>query len=360
MVIINTCCVTREAERKSRQRFRQARRRFPDLPIIVTGCDCRLAPDAYAGATEVIDIDRRNLEIAGVFPEPKRSRYFLKVQDGCDEPCTYCIVPRVRTRVWDKPWPDIRAEVDWAMAQGFPEIVLVGANLGLYGRESGDGLAGLLERLAVLPGLPRIRLSSIEPRFVNRRLIAALLRLPRCEHFHLAVQSADDTVLKAMGRTYTRADLISASEMLVSAFPDALLGADIIVGFPGEDEASFGATADFIAGQAGLVHLHVFPYSPRPRTDAEHLGDPIATPVKRQRLTLLRALVREKHEKFRRRFIGQVLEAVVIRQDPPWIRTLTGNYLTVHVPAPLPGPRLVRVNIDRIEAERTFGRVIAP
>ncbi len=358
MVIVNTCCVTREAERKSRQRFRHARRAFPDHHIIVTGCDCRLDPDAYAGCDEIVDIDRRNLEIAGIFPEPARARYFLKVQDGCDEPCTYCIVPRIRAKVCDKTWPDIRAEVDWAVAQGFPEIVLVGANLGLYGRDRDAGLAGLLEQLAAVPDLPRIRLSSIEPRFVNRRLIQALTRLPRCEHFHLAIQSADDAVLKAMGRTYTRVDLESALGMLVTAFPDALIGADIIVGFPAEDDLSFNATADFVAGQENLVHLHVFPYSPRPQTRAGHLGDPIPRAVKRQRLVHLRGLAREKHEAFRRRFIGRILKAVVIRRDPPWIRALTGNYLTIHVPAPAPEARLVRVEIERVEAERTIGRVI--
>lgn len=357
-IIVNTCCVTRTAERKSRQRFRWASRKFPGRPVIVTGCACQLDPVAYAGAAEIIGIDQRNREIKGVFPAARRSRYFLKIQDGCNEPCTYCIVPRVRTSVISKPWSEIRAEIDWATRQGFPEIVLVGANIGLYGHEQAGNLNGLLQLLAGTSSLPRLRLTSLEPRFVNRELIRGLARIPVCDHFHLALQSADDRILNAMGRTYRRVDLETILAALRDNFPDALLGADIIVGFPGEDEEAFSVTRDFIAHQPNLVHLHVFPYSLRPGTRAEVLGDPVPRGVKRQRLSCLNALIKTKHDQFQRRFIGQTLSVVVIRPEAGLTCTLTSNYLTVYVPDPPAGARHFRVRVERIESGRLIGRTV--
>lgn len=354
-VIVNTCCVTRTAERKSRQRYRWARRKFSDRPVIVTGCACQLDPAAYAGADEIIGIDQRNREIKGVFPVSRRSRYFLKIQDGCNEPCTYCIVPRVRTSVVSKPWPEIQAEIDWAVCQGFPEIVLVGANIGLYGRDQAGDLNRLIQLLAGVSSLPRLRLTSLEPRFVNRELIRNLARIPVCDHFHLALQSADDRILEAMGRTYRRSDLETILTDLRENFPEALLGADIIVGFPGEDEEAFSATRDFIARQPNLVHLHVFPYSPRPGTRAEELGDPVPPGLKRQRLSCLKALIKKKHDEFRCRFLGRTLSVVAIRPEAGLTSTLTSNYLTVHVPDPPAGARCFLVRLERLESGRLIG-----
>jgi len=313
VIILNTCCVTREAETRSIRRFKHLARKFPDKKIIVTGCTCRLLPHEFSNAHLIIDNIRRNGIIDGIFPLPDRSRFFLKIQDGCNGKCSYCVVPYLRDVISSKPFARIREEIDWAIKCGFNEIVLVGANIGLYGLDSGSSLTALARELGSIPDLPRIRLSSIEPTFIIADLVSALKGLPLCRHFHIPIQSADDDILRVMNRGYTVRELAEKIELLDRSFPDAGLGADIIAGFPGEDNERFKNTYRFIREQP-FMHLHIFPYSPRPVTKAYELGDPVSTTEKKKRLWELKNLIKDKNKVFRQAMLGKAYQVTVERK----------------------------------------------
>lgn len=356
VVIVNTCCVTREAEIKSQRRLRHARRKYPGHKLVATGCACLLDPQKFAEADQIISLTERNRRIERSFPNPDRSRYFLKIQDGCSEPCTYCIVPKVRPKLESKDIPDILREIAWAREHGFGEVVLVGANIGLYGAGKGQDLSGLIRALIANDDKIRFRLSSIEPRFLTAELTAELAALPICRHFHIPIQSADDTVLKMMGRRGDRAALGEVIDRITAAFPWPAIGADVIVGFPAEDETAFRRTYEFIR-EKPFTHLHVFPYSPRPGTSMEALGDPVPSRVKKERRLSLQKLVHEKNFEFRRSLTGQVLDAVVERNSAGVISALTDNYLRIRITeARAPGTR-IKVRITAVDPHATDGTV---
>jgi threonylcarbamoyladenosine tRNA methylthiotransferase MtaB len=357
LVIVNTCCVTHEAVIKSLRRLRHVRKKYPDHKVIATGCACLLYPEKFSDADRVITLAERDELIRRVYPSPSKSRYFLKIQDGCSESCTYCIVPRVRPKLASKTIPEIRTEIGWARSQGFGEVVLVGANIGLYGAERGMTLPGLINALAEIGPEPRIRLSSIEPKFLTPELIAAISRLPACRHFHIPIQSADDRILRVMGREKTRAELSQLLGLAAAAFPGAAFGADLIVGFPGEDEAAFQRTFDFIKDQP-FTHLHVFPYSPRPGTAAEPFGDPVTKPEKKNRLWRLKKMIQEKNLCFRRRWLGQVLDAIVEHDTTGAISALTDNYIRVWIKGFFPFGARIKVRITAAEPQFTMGRAL--
>lgn len=354
VVIVNTCCVTREAEIKSQRRFRHARKKYPGLKLVATGCACLLHPEKFAAADQIISLLDRNKLIDHSFPKPERSRYFLKIQDGCREPCTYCIVPRVRPKLESKDIPDILREIAWVRENGFGEVVLVGANIGLYGIGKGRGLPDLIRALTPIGAGPRVRLSSIEPRFLTPELISALAGLPVCRHFHVPIQSADDSVLKMMGRWYDQSALGQAIDRVAAAFPQAAIGADIIVGFPTEDEKAFHRTYEFVQ-EKPFTHLHVFPYSPRPGTTAEVLGDPVPAAVKKERRLRLQNLIHEKNFAFRRGLTGQILDAVVERNSLGEMSALTDNYLRIRIAEPFPSGARIKVKITAALPHVTAG-----
>lgn len=356
VVIVNTCCVTAEAARKSRKKFHRALRLYPDHKVVATGCACALHPEDYTRAHQIIDTHERNHLIQDVLPEPPRSRYFLKIQDGCTEPCTYCIVSVIRNRLWSKPIARIIAEIAWARAHAFNEIVLVGANIGLYGTDIHSSLAHLLHELAGICDLPRLRLSSIEPRFISDDLIMAMENLPMCRHFHVPVQSGDDKVLARMGRTYTNHDLRERINALVQVFPDAAIGVDVIVGFPDEDDICFSDTKNLM-NDLPITHAHVFPYSPRPGTAAFEYGDPVSYGVKKRRLWELKRLVAEKNLRFRQNLVGHDVEVIVIRTSPVGIG-LTGNYVPVELDRSLTQGSRAHAHVIGVEHDRTYGTII--
>lgn len=327
VVIINTCCVTREAEIKSLKRLRQARRDYPDHRIVVTGCMCSLPGKRFGDKVEILTNEQRNREIATLLPARQRSRYFLKIQDGCIGQCSYCVVSRIRTVLYSKPIAVVKKEIEHARHLGYNEIVLVGANIGLYGAESGGSLVSLLREIERIRDLPRIRLSSLEPSYVTRELHQALKALPFCRHFHIPIQSACDSILRGMARPYTRQDLQRLVDIIVHDYADVCLAADVIVGFPGEDEKAFLDTAAFIQGNP-FVHIHVFPYSPRPITPAYKLGDPIGFREKKNRLWKLRNIIRDKNHDFRQRLVGQVCD-VIIEKHKGVLTGLTDHYIRV-------------------------------
>jgi len=354
LIIVNTCCVTKEAEIKSLRKFRSAKRQYSDHKVIATGCACRLAPEKFHSADQVIDNVQRNEFIKGIFPEPEKSRYFLKIQDGCNGKCSYCIVAKMRDTVESKSIEEIVKEIKWAVSRGYQEVVLVGANIGLYGYDIGLQLIDLPKALSKISGLPRLRLSSLEPNFVNEDLIRCLKDLPFCRHFHLPVQSADNSILVAMKRQYDIVYLEKIVSLIAKSFTDVAIGADIIVGFPGEMEHEFDNTYKFIKGQP-FTHLHVFPYSPRPLTSAYILGDPIDRRTKRQRLWQLKDLIKEKNHEFRKSLLGKSFDVVIEGSDSV-PKGLTDNYIRVFIDGACKTKR-VFVKVNRVTDDKTFGTV---
>ncbi len=304
----------------------------------------------------VIDNVVRNQLIKDVFPEPDRARFFLKIEDGCNGECTYCIVSKVRKKIESKPFDCVGKEIRWALAHGYKELVLVGANLGLYGIDMGGKLTDLLRFLHGLPNLPRIRLSSIEPRFVTPELIAHLKDLPVCRHFHIPLQSADDRILLKMGRDYDVGYLTRTIDLITTNFEDVSIGADIIVGFPGEDDENFLSTYRFIESNP-LTHLHVFSYSPRPQTAAYNLGDPVKSNAKKERLGQLKDLIHDKYYKFRRGLAGKVFE-IITEVKGNIVSGLTDNYIRVYVAGGYEKNRLLAVRITEVTGDKTLGEVV--
>jgi threonylcarbamoyladenosine tRNA methylthiotransferase MtaB len=298
VAVVNTCCVTHEAVRKSRHAVSRAARTH--ARVYVTGCGASLAGDAFAGLPANVRVIARPSEetpalVAGdvgaigcVRSEARleRVRAFVKVQDGCSFSCNFCVVPLVRGASRSRPAGAVLAEIRRRVDQGHREVVLTGINLGCYrDREAGYTLARLLGEAGAIPGLARLRLSSIEVNHVNDELVAALRETPvLARHLHVPLQSGDDRVLRSMARRYTTATYLRRLEPL----QDFNLTTDVIIGFPDEDELAFRRTVRIVR-EARITKVHVFPYSPRPgtRTAAD---DPVPAPVKKDRSARLRAL----------------------------------------------------------------------
>jgi len=296
VAVVNTCCVTHEAVRKSRHAASRAARTH--RRVYVTGCGASLSADGFAGLPDnVVVVARRSEEtpalvardvgaIGCVHADARldRVRAFVKVQDGCSFSCAFCVIPQVRGASRSRAAESVLGEVRRRVGQGHREVVLTGINLGCYrGRAAGYDLPRLVREVGAVPGLARLRLSSIEVNHVNRELEAALRETPAvAHHLHVPLQSGDDRVLLAMGRRYTSATYLRRLE----AFGDFNLTTDVIVGFPGEDEAAFRRTLSQVEA-AGITKVHVFPYSPRPGT-VSAAADTVPTDVKRERGARLR------------------------------------------------------------------------
>ena len=321
IAVVNTCCVTNEAVRKSRQAARRAARRSER--VYVTGCAARL-PGAFEGLPANVRVvhlpsERTPAFIAGDVGAIgcvradvglDRVRAFVKVQDGCSFSCRFCVIPLVRGASRSRPADAVLAEVRRRVEQGHREVVLTGINLGCYrDREAGYDLARLVRAAGTTPGLARLRLSSIEVNHLNERLLEARRETPAvARHLHVPLQSGDDAVLGAMGRRYT----VSTYLRRVHAAEGFNLTTDVIVGFPGEDERAFKRTLETVR-EAGITKVHVFPYSPRPgtRTEAE---DPVPPRVKKDRSARLRAL---SDDACRRRWVSKVGSQDLVLVDRP-------------------------------------------
>jgi threonylcarbamoyladenosine tRNA methylthiotransferase MtaB len=351
--VIFTCTVTGKSDYQCRQAIRRAVKAKPEGGlVVVAGCYAETSPEAIKdidGVDFVIGNSNKDNIVSILSPdtletplsiEPVsgavraeamggRSRAFLRVQEGCDSACSYCIVPLARGKSRSAPESSVLEQADRLIGQGYHEIVLTGVHLGSYGRDLSGGacLSGLVEKLIERPGLGRLRLSSIEPMEIDDRLIELLASGRLCRHFHVPLQSADDAVLSSMNRGYSVVEYFSVIDRLERAAPGACLGADVIVGYPTEDDASFEETYRRIA-DSPLNHLHVFSYSPRPGTRANALGDALHGDVKRERSRRLRELAGRKNLEFRKRFKGRDMEVVVEDKDGH-ISGLTDNYIRV-------------------------------
>jgi threonylcarbamoyladenosine tRNA methylthiotransferase MtaB len=368
LVVLNTCTVTGSADREARQIARRLRRLHPRARLVVTGCYAErdgAALASIAGVDHIVgmrdqaarvaefaaeafafaaaspvpppDADRHDLGPFGATTacdpaEGDRTRAFLKIQDGCDLRCSYCIIPSVRGGARSLPPGDVLGRLRDLSASGYREIVFTGVNTGDWGHDLAPrrALHDLLRRALAQEGLGRLRLNSLEPRTVTPEVIRLMAesggRL--APHLQVPLQSGSDTVLARMRRNYRTSDYRRVLEALRRANPDAGLGADVIVGFPGESDAEFAETCRFIEGSE-LNYLHVFPYSPRPGTPAAAQPDQVAPAAIKERGARLRAIGRGLAHRFRRSFVGRELEALVLREERAdgRLRALSGNFI---------------------------------
>ncbi len=373
VILVNTCTVTQRADSDVRMFIRKIQRMNPKARLVLTGCFTERAREELASTPQIWQIipnqEKENL-CQKLFPDsvpddessvvPYRSRAMVKIQDGCDYGCRFCVVPRVRGRSKSFSQEGIVKEVQDYVARGFQEIVLTGVHLCLYGRDLKPRrtLLDLLDALENIPGLKQIRVSSLDPRLLTEDLLTRLASSSLvCPHFHLSLQSGSDRVLSSMGREIKTDAYQRILNVLHGKLPMASLGADIMVGFPGERDEDFKCTLEFLASSS-LTYLHVFSYSPRPGTPAADLPQ-LEDRVKFERASLLRKLSQDKNLCFRRLFLGKECEGIVIRKERHGAHILTSNYIDVDVPFSSSDERqAVTVRITEVSQDKTSGEII--
>jgi len=346
--VLNTCTVTHIADRKSRHLLRLWRRRNPEALIIATGCYAERNPQELArvGADLVVGNEQKKHLLDELKGEPapatrcsaeqfvagvvSRVRSFIKIQDGCNDACAYCIVPQVRGCERCLPMADIVSEVKERVASGYKEVVLTGTKIGDY-KHSGANLKQLVERVLEATGVERLHLSSLQPRDISPELIS-LWQDPRlCRHFHLALQSGSDAVLRQMGRNYSVDDYRQAVFLIRSIVPDVAITTDIMVGFPGETAEEFEESYRFCQ-EIDFANIHVFAYSPRPGTLAVRMVGQINDRLKKERSLRMLKLARQAVQKFCQGFLGQDMTVLWEKEVTPGSGVysgLTNNYIRV-------------------------------
>ena len=374
--VINTCTVTHVADRKSRHLIRIIKKAKKDTFVIATGCCVERAPDSFinAGADMVVNNDKKTdiLKLVqnchGVVPassrkvvnDGKRIRSFVKIQHGCSNGCSYCIVPSVRGHERSLPAADIIKEINMRTADGYKEVVLTGTRIGSYD-DNGTHLADLLTRILSETDLPRLHLSSLQPQQIDDHLLSLWHNKRLCRHFHLALQSGSDSVLQRMRRKYTAGAFKEAIANIRSIIPDSSITTDVIVGFPGESDSEFEETIR-LCRDTGFAAVHVFMFSPRPGTAAALMKGFIDATVKKQRSLQMLALARESANTFHSRFIGQIRSVLWESETKPGaglFAGLTDNYIRVFTQSHAPlhnrllPTKLVSVTRGGIKGELT-------
>lgn len=393
--IINTCVVTNTGQRKSRQTIHRAIRKNPNALIVVTGCYPQTAAEevkAIAGVDMIIGNQDRaqivqlveerlahrqtdtldavhKLTASTAFEEmaagdiTDKTRAFLKIQEGCNQFCTYCIIPYARGPLRSRSLESIRTETQRLISAGFKEIVLIGIHLGCYGKENPDGptLYDAVKTVLDVPGVQRLRLGSLESVEVEPRLLTLMQEDARfCRHLHLPLQSGCDKTLQAMHRPYTTAKFKTLLADIKTKVPDIAITTDVIVGFPGETEADFETTCKF-AESCGFSKMHIFPFSARKGTPAEKFAGAVTETVKKERADILGRIDETMHKTFLQAMVGQ--NAKVLFEQPAgedYFEGLTGNYQRVFVKSGGRnlGGEILPVKITAFDGEKLLGEII--
>ena len=393
--IINTCVVTNTGQRKSRQTIHRAIRKNPNALIVVTGCYPQTAAEevkAIDGVDMIIGNQDRaqivqlveerlahrqtdtldavhKLTASTAFEEmaagdiTDKTRAFLKIQEGCNQFCTYCIIPYARGPLRSRSLESIRTETQRLINARFKEIVLIGIHLGCYGKENPDGptLYDAVKTVLDVPGVQRLRLGSLESVEVEPRLLTLMQEDARfCRHLHLPLQSGCDKVLQAMHRPYTTAKFKTLLADIKTRVPDIAITTDVIVGFPGETEADFETTCKF-AESCGFSKMHIFPFSARKGTPAEKFAGAVTEAVKKERADILGRIDETMHKAFLQAMVGQTAE--VLFEQPAgedYFEGLTGNYQRVFVKSGGRnlGGEILPVKITAFDGEKLLGEII--
>ncbi len=378
--IVNTCTVTEKASMQSRQAIRQAIRAYPDARIIVTGCYAQTQPEEIKkikGVSIILPQENKQTVAASILPQVpeaaasgtgpwpdaisfspeetrgRRTRAFLKIQDGCNAHCTYCIVPKARGKSRSMPESQVISNLRGLRRAGYLEVVLSGIHLGCWGLDFSppSSLHVLLERIEALDIVPRIRLSSIEPGELSGEIIDLVAGSDSfCRHFHIPLQSGDDGMLRKMGRHYSRSFFMDLIGRIHEKIPDAAIGVDVLVGFPGETDEAFENTIDLI-DSLPLSYLHVFPFSPRKSTPAYGMPDKVPIPVLKSRAAQMRKIGENKRKAFHEILVGQTVEVLVEGQcdnASGLFRGRTSNYVPVYLKSRLQGGNVfVKANVEK-------------
>lgn len=392
--VINTCTVTNLGDKKSRQFIRRSKNKNEDAVIAVVGCYAQVSPEEVS-KIEQVDIilgtndrkkivnlceevrEKRNkinlvtdiMEIRE-FEEMKidevkgRTRAFLKIQEGCNQFCSYCIIPYARGPIRSRKLDNIISEVENLSEKGFKEVVLTGIHVASYGKDLGKvRLIDVIEKVNEIEGIERIRLSSIEPTIVTDEFMNRFSSLSKvCDHFHLSLQSGSDTVLKRMNRKYTTKQYKEIVDIIKKYMPDVALTTDIIVGFPGETEEEYNETFNFVK-EIGFSRIHVFQYSPRKGTPATKLEGQIDGNTKHERSKKLIKLGEELTREFNNKFIDKVTD-VLFEEESKYKEGFIEGYTTNYVRVLAPGDKslegeIVSVTIKALENENLLGEILS-
>lgn len=358
--VINTCTVTSLSDSKSRQIIRKSKRENPESTMIVMGCYSQVSSkevediegvDIVIGTTErskIVDLvneyrDKR--EKINIVRDIKKDKFFqpidikkiknmtrayIKVQDGCNRYCSYCIIPYARGNIRSRDPIDVKNEVIKLASNNYKEIILTGIHIASYGKDLEDfSLIDLIKSIHDVDGIKRIRLSSVEPRLITEEFLNELIKLPKfCDHFHLSLQSGSDTVLKRMNRKYTSKEYIEKVNLIRSYYKDAGITTDIIVGFPGESEDEYRETVELVK-EVGFSRVHVFKYSPRKGTPAAKMPDQIHGDIKNFRSKDLIDLTDNLREHFERSFINKTVPILVERKSKDLYIGHSTNYMEI-------------------------------
>ncbi len=389
--IVNTCTVTHRTDYQSRQLIRRARRLNPSSLIIVTGCYAQVYPEEVQGIEGVGAVlgNAEKASVVGILRNPasrphpmvsvsdiameskvgeadidrsfRRTRALLKIQDGCNASCAYCIVPRARGR--SRSLDPLRGihHLQRLQNRGFREVVMTGIHLGIYGADLSppSSLAELCKKMEMIPAPQRIRLSSIEPDDFSPELIQAIIHSPRvCPHLHIPLQSGDDDILQRMHRNYDGTVFADLVQTLTNRIPTLNIGVDVMVGFPGEGEKQFRKTYELLE-KLDIGYLHVFPFSKRRGTEAYELPHQVDPQTKKRRCETLRALGKRKRAAFQGRFLGRELKVLVERKRDRLTGKLRG-YSRNYIPVLIEGKddlvnREIRVSVTNLEDGRVVG-----
>lgn len=392
--IINTCTVTQVSDKKSRQMIRRAKKQNNKALTIVMGCYAQISPDEVA-ALEGVDIvlgtnerykildyikevEAQEVDLplvivedigkVSVFEDMQvtdlhvHTRAFIKIQEGCNQFCSYCIIPYARGRVRSRQIESVIKEIQKLVSVGFLEFVLTGIHIGSYGKDFKDGLGliDLIEAIQSLEGVKRIRLGSLEPTLIDDSFTSRLKACDKvCDHFHLSLQSGSDKTLKRMNRKYTSGDFLEAVTRLRSIYVNPAITTDVIVGFPGETEDDFMDSIT-LSKKVNFSEMHIFPFSPREGTPAAIMPDQVDGIIKKQRSERLITLASEMSKDYQEAFIGETLEIILEEfKNGTWVGH-SKNYLKIYVEThetTYKAGKILNVNILRVEDGKLMGQI---
>ncbi|MTI70480.1 MAG: tRNA (N(6)-L-threonylcarbamoyladenosine(37)-C(2))-methylthiotransferase MtaB [Firmicutes bacterium] len=389
--VINTCSVTNAAEKKSRQFIRRSKKRNENSVIAVVGCYSQVLPDEVLDIKEVdiiVGTKNRNkivklckraekkkqkinivedimsvseFEELAIDNVKGKTRAFLKIQEGCNQFCSYCIIPYARGPIRSRGLDNIIKEVKKLTKSGFKEIVLTGIHVASYGKDIGNvDLLDVLESVHNIEGVERIRLSSIEPTLIDDEFMENLLKLPKvCNHFHLSLQSGSDNVLKRMNRKYTTSEFKNIVKIIRKHMPNAGITTDVIVGFPGETDEEFKETYKFVK-EIGFSKVHVFKYSPKKGTPAAKYKNQINGNIKSERSNIMIELAKNLTKDFNKKFINKEMDVLFEEENNSYTEGYTNNYIRTMVKRnPSLEGKVIKVKIKDISGENLLGEILS-
>ena len=380
--VVNTCTVTNIADRKSRQMLRRVKEINPNAILVATGCYVQVAEedvkkikdiDLVIGNNEkknIVEYVEKNMQEAitdvlhkkeyvefGPTTYTEKTRAVIKVQDGCDRFCSYCIIPYARGRVRSRKLENVVEEINKIVQEGIQEVVITGIHIASYGKDFKEniGLIDLLEEINKIEGLKRIRLGSIEPKIITENFVNRLSKLEKiCDHFHLSLQSGCDETLKRMNRRYTTQEFEEGTKLLRKKFPNASLTTDVIVGFPGETEEEFEKTYKFLE-KIAFYRMHIFKYSQRKGTKAAVMPNQIDGKVKEDRSKKLIELSDRMEQMYNNQNIGKRVQVLFEEVDGEYVKGHTSNYIEVWCKGENLENKIKDVTITKCENNKVIG-----